>query len=98
MPAKTGTINALFNANSIIMWEEITTISEIDTVKAGTLLAKENPQKSGDTIIYKTIGVNPDEIIIMPQSSNNSAEGFALKADTLFEHGWWMLKEDHHSN
>ena len=76
------------------MWEEITTISEIDTIHTGTLVAKEDPKKE-DTIIYKVTHITPDEVIIMPHSSNDPGDNLVLNPDTLFDHGWWMLKEDH---
>jgi len=75
------------------MWEVITTISEIDTVKPGTLLAKENPESERPTIIYRVVERTVDSITITPDS-NALNENITLKSDALFDEGWWMLKED----
>lgn len=77
-----------FNA----MWEVITTISEIDTVKPGTLLSKENPADDEPIVIYRVVEKADDTITITPDN-NNINEQITFKSDTLFEEGWWMLKE-----
>lgn len=75
------------------MWEEITTISEIDTIKAGTLLSKENPGDNSG-VVYKVTQINTDEVMLMPKGSIDYGDNFALKPEALFAHGWWMLKKD----
>jgi hypothetical protein len=35
------------------MWQHITTLSELDTVKTGTLLSKNDPAKDSTTTIFK---------------------------------------------
>ena len=46
------------------MWEEITTISEIDTIKPGTRLSKENPQFN-NADIYKVTQINSDHVVLI---------------------------------
>ncbi len=76
------------------MWQEITTLSEIDTVLVGTLLAKENPEENVDLDIYRVTGKTDDSISINPTVSNDFGESFTMQSDELFSKGWWMLKED----
>ncbi|HNP21707.1 MAG TPA: hypothetical protein PKM63_19390 [Panacibacter sp.] len=75
------------------MWEEITTISEIDTIKPGTRLSKENPQFN-NADIYKVTQINSDHVVLIPAHSEEIVDNFVLKPDTLFEKGWWMLKDE----
>ena len=76
------------------MWEQIATLSEIDTVKAGTLLAKENPLGNADPEIYRVTGRTEDNISINPKVNNRPDTSIIIQYDTLFNEGWWMLKEE----
>ncbi|MBG9376838.1 hypothetical protein I5907_11365 [Panacibacter sp. DH6] len=73
------------------MWEQITTLSEIDTVETGTLIANGHPV-SGNTPIYKVSGKNENYITLVPQNSTSPDEGLTIAADELFDKGWWMMK------
>jgi hypothetical protein len=83
----------LFKVNAIML-EQITTISEIDTVITGTLLAKENPHENIDAEIYKVVGKTEFGISINPKASSDPDENLTMNPDDLFDKGWWMLKTE----
>ena len=78
------------------MWEEITTLSEIDTILIGTLIAQENPEENIGIDIYRVTGKTADSISIHPKLNNNNDpdESLIIKSHELFDNGWWMLKEN----
>jgi hypothetical protein len=76
------------------MWEQITTLSEIDKVVKGTLLARENPDANNEAEIYRVIENNADNILMNSRISNDTKDILKIKADELFYKGWWMLKTD----
>lgn len=75
------------------MWEQITTISEIDTVDNGSLVAKENPDEHTETIIYRVAGKHNDYVTLNPES-DSMTESTTLRSDALFDDAWWMFKKN----
>lgn len=73
------------------MWQQITTLSEIDTVKTGTLVAQTLP-KSRSTPIYKVSGRSEDYMVLVPADNAYLNDGLTIVADDLFDKGWWMMK------
>lgn len=83
----------IFCSKSADMWQQITTLSEIDTISAGTFVAKENPDENIDTDIYRVMGKTATEISINLKVSDDPAESLVMPSDDLFDKRWWMMKE-----
>ena len=75
------------------MWQQITTISEIDTIQPGTLVSKDSPENSSEEVIYTVDGIS-DEQVPMHPDNNSIDQDVNLKTDQLFTQGWWMLKNN----
>ena len=73
------------------MWQQITTLSEIDTVKTGTLVAKTYPE-NGNSAVYKVSGRSEDYMVLVPADNAHLNDGLTIAADDLFDKGWWMMK------
>lgn len=76
------------------MWQQITTLSELDTVKTGTLLSKHDPEKDSAAIIFKVTGKNDKNITINEKEEELTTNTTEIKTDQLFDEGWWMLKNE----
>jgi hypothetical protein len=76
------------------MWEVITTLSEIDTVHTGTLLAEKNPQTEENITIFRVAGKTDDKITLQPKDNQDPDSGITVKSDELFDRSWWMLKDN----
>jgi len=76
------------------MWQQITTLSELDTVKTGTLLSKNDPAKDGTTTIFKVTGKNDENITMNEKEEDPTRNATEIKTDKLFDDGWWMLKNE----
>ena len=76
------------------MWQQITTLSELDTVKTGTLLSKNDPAKDSTTTIFKVTGKNDENITMNEKEEDPTRNITEIKTDKLFDDGWWMLKNE----
>ena len=76
------------------MWQHITTLSELDTVKTGTLLSKNDPAKDSTTTIFKVTGKNDENITMNEKEEDPTRNITEIKTDKLFDDGWWMLKNE----
>ena len=76
------------------MWEVITTLSEIDTVQTGTLLAEKNPQTEENITIFRVAGKIDDKITLQAKDNYDPDSGITVKSDELFDRSWWMLKNN----
>ncbi|QEC67828.1 hypothetical protein FRZ67_11165 [Panacibacter ginsenosidivorans] len=76
------------------MWEVITTLSEIDTVHTGTLLAEKNPQSAENITIFRVSDKKGDSITLQPKDNYDADSGITVEADELFDRNWWMFKND----
>jgi hypothetical protein len=76
------------------MWQQITTISETDTLETGTLIAKEDPDRNEFTTIYRVATKNNEELRFYPFHEPGIAEETILQVDALFTEGWWMMKKN----
>ena len=74
------------------MWQQITTLSELDTIHAGTLISKDDPLEDSTTTVYKVVNKNADKISMTEKEVDSITEAREMKLDELFSHGWWMLK------
>lgn len=74
------------------MWEQITTLSEIDTITAGTFLCRENPDDDNETDIYRVIEKTDDSILLNTRISREPKDMLRIRTGELFDDGWWMLK------
>ena len=75
------------------MWEVITTLSEIDTVETGTLLAEKNPQSAENITIFRVAGKTEYNITLQPKDNHEPDSGITVRSDELFDRAWWMLKD-----
>ena len=76
------------------MWQQITTLSELDTVKTGTLLSKHDPVEDSTATIFKVTGKNDKNITINEKEEELTTNTTEIKTDQLFDEGWWMLKNE----
>jgi hypothetical protein len=76
------------------MWQQITTLSELDTVKTGTLLSKNDPVKDSNTPIFKVTSKNDKNITMNAKEEDPTRNITEIKTDKLFDDGWWMLKNE----
>jgi len=76
------------------MWQQITTLSELDTVKTGTLLSKNDPAKDSNKTIFKVTGKNDENITMNEKEEDPTRNITEIKTDKLFDDGWWMLKNE----
>ena len=76
------------------MWQQITTLSELDTVKTGTLLSKNDPAKDSTTTIFKVTGKKDENITMTEKEEDPTRNITEIKTDKLFDDGWWMLKNE----
>jgi len=76
------------------MWQHITTLSELDTVKTGTLLSKNDPAKDSTTTIFKVTGKKDENITMNEKEEDPTRNITEIKTDKLFDDGWWMLKNE----
>ena len=76
------------------MWQQITTLSELDTVKTGTLLSKNDPAKDSTTTIFKVTGKKDENITMNEKEEDPTRNITEIKTDKLFDDGWWMLKNE----
>ena len=76
------------------MWQHITTLSELDTVKTGTLLSKNDPAKDSTTTIFKVTGKNDENITMNEKEEDPTRNITEIKTNKLFDDGWWMFKNE----